>query len=367
MRPLLCLNMIVRNESSVILRCLKSVENWVDGIFIADTGSTDDTIHKIEEWKNKNNKWGTVVKQDWKNFGHNRTLSLKGAQKWLSQNGFDLKNVYLVFLDADMCFEKGKELLPHLKEADLWFIYQENRIMKYQNLRIAKASISLEVKCPTHEYYDIQTKDIIKKTWEGEGIKDVGDGGCKQDKAQRDIRLLKEGLVEEPTNLRYWFYLANTFKDIGQYTNAIKAYQRRVQSTGWYEELYCAYLYKGDCHISLRQKEEAVYAWLNAYNADPFRPESLCRLAAFYRKDSKHHLSMLYIEKGLEVVEKKSRRMLFQEKPCYEYHLDYELSICAYYVGQRERGKKACERLLKRKDLPSILKKSVQDNSTFYI
>ena len=32
---------------------------------------------------------------------------------------------------------------------------------------------------------------------------DVGDGGCKSDKISRDIRLLEQGIKDEPTNCRW--------------------------------------------------------------------------------------------------------------------------------------------------------------------
>ena len=36
-------------------------------------------------------------------------------------------------------------------------------------------------------------------------IKDIGDGGSKSDKFERDIRLLKKGLEDHPNNDRYTF------------------------------------------------------------------------------------------------------------------------------------------------------------------
>ena len=103
-----------------------------------------------------------------------------------------------------------------------------------------------------------------------------------------------------------------------------------------------------------------------AYNTDPTRPESMVRLAGLYRKDSKHNLAMLYIDMGLQQLKKESDRMLFLEKPCFEYMLDYELSISAFYVGQKKRGKEACLRLLARTDLPDALRESCEKNLKFY-
>ena len=45
----ICLNMIVKNESKVIQRCLESVKGTIDYWVIVDTGSTDGTQQLIKE------------------------------------------------------------------------------------------------------------------------------------------------------------------------------------------------------------------------------------------------------------------------------------------------------------------------------
>ena len=64
----------------------------------------------------------------------------------------------------------------------------------------------------THEYYNIKgsRKEEQLKTLK---INDIGDGGCKEDKFVRDIRLLEEDLKENPNNMRTYFYLANSYKN----------------------------------------------------------------------------------------------------------------------------------------------------------
>jgi len=74
--PLIFLNMIVKNESKIIERCMDNV-SWIDGLVISDTGSTDDTREIIEAWRVRNKKMGAVVQNEWKNFGHNRTVAME--------------------------------------------------------------------------------------------------------------------------------------------------------------------------------------------------------------------------------------------------------------------------------------------------
>jgi glycosyltransferase involved in cell wall biosynthesis len=357
------LNMIVKNESSIIQRCLDNLQ-WVDGFVISDTGSTDNTISIIEEWGRKNNKQGKVCQNPWKNFGHNRTEAIIQAKQWCQAQNFDLTKTYLLFLDADMIFQ-GECLRDSIHLADVWDIRQQNPMIVYANLRAVRASIEIECKCPTHEYYEISTPNIVRQLFEEVAIEDIGDGGCKQDKAERDIRMLKEALLLEPKNCRYWFYLANTHRDVHDFHNAIKAYHIRIELGGWFEEMYCAMIYKGDCHYMLQQYPEAIDIWLRAYQIDPIRGESLIRLATHFRTISQHHTAMLFIDKGLKLP-LPMERQLFVEKPVYDYKFYYELSICAYYIGEMERGKLACSLLLRNPQVPSSFVESIQNNMKFY-
>ena len=358
------LNMIVKNESSIIQRCLNNLQ-WVDGFVISDTGSTDNTIFLIEEWGRKNNKQGIVCQNPWKNFGHNRTEAIIQAKQWCQAQHFDLTKTYLLFLDADMIFQ-GESLRDSIHLADVWDIRQQNPMIVYANLRAVRASIEIECKCPTHEYYEISTPNIVRQLFEDLAIEDIGDGGCKQDKAERDIRMLKEALLLEPKNCRYWFYLANTHRDVHDFHNAIKAYHIRIELGGWFEEMYCAMIYKGDCHYMLQQYPDAIDIWLRAYQIDPIRGESLIRLATHFRTISQHHTAMLFIDKGLK-LRLPTERQLFVEKPVYDYKFYYELSICAYYIGEMERGKLACSLLLRNPQVPSSFLESIQNNMKFYI
>ena len=358
------LNMIVKNESKIIERCLDTAR-WVDGFFISDTGSTDDTIEIIENWGKRNNKIGAVVKNEWKNFGHNRTEAILQAKEWCRQNNLDLQKTYLLFLDADMMFA-GECLRQSVHLSDVWDIRQQNPAIVYANLRVVRASVDIVCKCPTHEYYEIRTPNIVRKVFDGAAIDDIGDGGSKGDKTERDIRMLKEALTTDPKNCRYWFYLANSYRDCQDFHSAILAYHNRIDIGGWFEETYCALVYKGDCHYVLKQFPEAIECWLKAYDVDPKRGESLIRLSIHFRTIAQNQTAMIFIDKGLK-LSLPTERQLFVEKTIYEYRFLYELSICAYYTDDSERGKIACSMLLENPHLPEPLVESTKKNLDFYM
>jgi glycosyltransferase involved in cell wall biosynthesis len=93
--PSICLNMIVKNESKIILRLLESVYTLIDSFCICDTGSTDNTIQIIQLFFKEKKIPGKIFEEPFRDFGYNRTFSLNSC--------IDVQNAdYILFLDADM-------------------------------------------------------------------------------------------------------------------------------------------------------------------------------------------------------------------------------------------------------------------------
>ena len=94
---------------------------------------------------------------------------------------------------------------------DVYLLLQGCETFMYKNVRIVRNNRGMHYWGVTHEYVvipDGNTSDVMD--WRRVFIKDIGDGGSKSDKFERDIRLLKKGLEDKPNDERYTFYLANT-------------------------------------------------------------------------------------------------------------------------------------------------------------
>lgn len=378
------LNMIVKNESKTIERCLESVKDWVDGICICDTGSTDETLAILNTWKKERNMENFFVKSEpWVDFGHNRTLAIDFAHSVIPIE--ERKDWYLLFLDADMeltiqtiqsiqTIQKEEEksmwdknsIFDDFKQQvlptfDIWYTLQKLHTLSYTNIRWVRASMKVECKGPTHEYYDILTKEAtISTTPDWLIIEDRGDGGSKQDKFKRDVQLLKKALEKEPSNTRNWFYLANSYRDLGENEQACHAYTQRLKLGGWKEEMYMSLIYLGDtlCRFKeLSYDVQAIKAWLDAFDIQPNRVEALYRLCRYYRIQKRYQLAKLFYDKGMEICSSTSFHNfttfslfpLFYEHDIEKYLWKFELSIFAYYLSQgseKEKGRKACQDLL---------------------
>ncbi|WP_375781119.1 tetratricopeptide repeat protein [Bradyrhizobium sp. ma5] len=76
---------------------------------------------------------------------------------------------------------------------------------------------------------------------------DHASGANRGDKSERDIRLLEAALEREPDNARYWFYLAWSYRDAGQYAEAAATFAKRAETEGWDEEAWMARLQHARC------------------------------------------------------------------------------------------------------------------------
>lgn len=330
-KPFLCLNMIVKNESKIIKRLLDSVVSIIDSYCICDTGSTDNTIEIIRQYFQSKNIPGEVFEIPFRDFGYNRTKALERAKNW---------GQYALLLDADMILE----ISPKFKKSDIvldaYHVKQKNSVLDYYNTRIVRTDRDITCVGVTHEYYNIPPccKHARLDTLE---INDVGDGGCKSDKFERDIRLLRKGLLDEPKNERYCFYLANSYRDLGTVTGnhsylqkAIKWYKKRLEMGGWDEELFMCCLEIGNICLKIKEPERAVYWWIEAWMHRKTRAESLYQIIKYYReKDARHAYLAAHFYNIAKNIPYPSQDQLFIQKAVYDYLLDYEYSILAYYMG----------------------------------
>ena len=74
----ICLCMIVKNEVTVIERCLRSVMGFIDRWVIVDTGSSDGTQALVRETLQAIP--GELHERPWQDFGHNRSEALRLAR-----------------------------------------------------------------------------------------------------------------------------------------------------------------------------------------------------------------------------------------------------------------------------------------------
>jgi tetratricopeptide (TPR) repeat protein len=281
----------------------------------------------IQTYFNEKKIPGKVVFEPFKNFCYNRNFAMQSAIGMSD---------YLLFMDADMMLEIKQFDKKILGKADTYHLLQGNDSFYYQNVRIVKNNGLYSYAGVTHEYINTPANSTLASISKNMlFIRDIGDGGAKSDKFERDIRLLTQGIKDEPSNVRYYFYLANSYYDHGDHDLAIDIYKKRIEMGGWNQEVWYSYYRTGLCHKHKGNMPAAIYSWMNGYDYLPERLEGLYEIINHYRNSSKHKLCFNFYQLAQNILKKNDNidGYLFLHKDVYSFQILYEFTIIALYVG----------------------------------
>lgn len=328
--------MIVKNESKIIERCIKSVYHLIDTWCIIDTGSTDGTQEIIKNLLK--DKPGELIERPWVNFGHNRNEALRLGEKW---------GDWLLLIDADMVLmDEGFDKAQLNPSLDGYTMLQDNHGTRYDNFRLVNAKRNWQCIGVTHEFYSpadgIRSQKKLSEIW----FLDISDGGSKSDKFERDIRLLTQGLIDEPNNHRYMFYLAQSYRDVQDFENAITWYTKCAETSTWDEEAWYSAYMVGWCMSHLNKPiQDVSVALFKAWMTRPWRIEPVFHLALQFKKLQLWE-NAYQLLKNAASAEYPHRDQLFIAADLYEGASVDEFSVAAYYVGKYEESHKAAMRLI---------------------
>jgi hypothetical protein len=96
---------------------------------------------------------------------------------------------------------------------------------------------------------------------------------------------LETALLTEPDNTRYVFYLAQAYRDAGDYELATRHYRRRTEMGGSKEEIWVSLYMIARTHEFINHPRAVlVEEYLKAFQFDPLRAEPLYRIGALFRR-----------------------------------------------------------------------------------
>lgn len=364
----ICLCMIVKNEIKILKDCFNSIVDYLDYWVICDTGSTDGTQKFIENYFKEKNIQGELHQDNWVNFGYNRSKSLEKAYR---------KADYLLLLDADFVVNIiSKNFKTQLSNENIgYYILQNSGSINYRNLLLVSGKIKWKYIGVTHEYIT-SNETHSKQKFDLINVTHTCLGNNRKDKFTRDIALLEMGVKDEPNNARYCFYLAESYKNIGNNERAIIWYKKRVEMGEFAEEVYYSLYSIGVCkernwrsRIANSMKiegdfeKEILYDYLKAFNYRPTRLEALYKILHYYRIKKEYTKAFGYGIMGYNV--EYPNDLLFIEKDIYEYKFIDELSISAYYVGFYQLSYDLTSLLLNEKKYPKHYRARLYKNLKF--
>ena len=355
-----CLNMIVKNESKILARCLESVAPWISYYVIGDTGSTDGTPDLIRDFFNVRKIEGEIHSFSFENFEQARNQALELCR--VSEGNFQ----HILLTDADMELVVDDPLFRARLTSPVYMVRQVSGI-SYDNVRLLHRALLPEARYVglTHEYLHIP--GIPPARLDGVWFRDHEEGSSRTEKTERDIRLLKESLEKDPGNARSMFYLAQTLRDKREYRDAIKYYKQRIQAGGFAEEVWYSRYAIAICHRELGNWQDMVWEALTAYQDRPTRAEPLLLLASYYRSKGQNALATLMAETGTRIP--RPADSLFVEDHVYGHAFKQELSIAGFYsphAKDKERARRLCLELATDRSAPEYIRDTAVHNSAFY-
>ena len=357
--------MIVKNEAHIIVDTFDNILKYIPLTYwiISDTGSTDGTQDIIKKFFEEKGIPGELHQDEWKDFGHNRTLALRHA---------DGKADYVWMIDADDIFS-GTIEFPEVMDADGYVLRIGKPDFSWWRTQIFRVESKWEYKGVLHEYPACQKEKPILVKLESPYRVDARTLGARNvgitaiEKYSRDAITLEKALVDEPENTRYQFYLAQSYFDSQQYEKAIASYKKRAEMGGWGEEIYYS-LYRVAISRALldRPWPEILSSFLDAYNYRPQRIESLVHISQILRQKYNQPAAAFIFARQAAETPFPQEEILFVPDIIYRFHALDEVSATAYYAGRPEIGYLASKKLLEENRVPPDQLDRIQTNFNQY-
>lgn len=346
-----CLNMIVKDETPVIRRCLASVKPLIDYWVIVDTGSSDGTQEMIREFMKEIP--GELHERPWVNFAHNRNEAL------LLGKG---KALYLLFIDADEELSYTQDFkLPPL-DKDFYYIKTSYGGMEYNRVQLINNNLDWNWVGVVHEALhspQAKTSDVLQGVINI--VRPEGNRSKDPQKFQKDAAAIEKALKDDPTNTRYTFYLAQSYRDGGELEKALTTYEKRVLMGGWDQEIFWSMLQIGLLKERLEKDPiEIINSYKKAHVYRPSRLEPLYYLSRYERKLNHHAESYQASSKGLTL--KKPNDLLFVENWIQDYGMLLEYSVSAYWTERYIESLVASNALLANPSIPQNVRECVEKN-----
>lgn len=342
----ICLAMIVKNEIHNMRKCLESVKDIINYWVICDTGSTDGTQQFIKDLMAEWNIPGELHERPWVDFATNRTESLKLSRP---------KGDYTLVMDADDYLEiTGDKAVTKNLKFDQYHLKIMHGGLEYSRVQLVRNEYEWKYVGVLHEYLD-GPKDIkmfpaivLNNVLIRAAASDTRNGFSGQKKYISDALILEKALLDDTIDAglksRYYFYLAQSYRDAGMHERSIIAYQQRAECGGWEEEVYYAkYMIARLKTILQRKEEEVIDAYLKAWEYRPSRADALFDLVIYLRDKERFALAWAFVNIGVKIPPTKDS--LFVRTDIQQWRMVDEYSILAARTGNKDEAIRAAKTL----------------------
>jgi glycosyltransferase involved in cell wall biosynthesis len=369
-----CFLAIVRDESSVIERCLESVKNMATSYLVCDTGSKDDTVSKIETTMKSYKIPGEVISKKWSSYGEIKNyLWSVSLEHPLTR---DAK--YICWLNADEVFitdpkdylsypskEVSKELYEYLegRKENVFRLGERYNVVECQGCHIARNNQRYVWNLPYKEYlsgpsYSETYLDLLwVKVFHFPESPSSSYLSQKMERIRLKVDLILQWLDSNPKHQdvpRMTFYLAELYVNISP--EAITFYKQVVASPLITQEKYIAILRLASLVEDMAYR---LYLWIVAQQMFPKRLEAYYDMMMYYHNAGEHQRAA-----GVFYSATTTRTPpldgLFIRRNIYDYLFDYNASVSFFNIGEYRKALEIGGELVSRGLYPSQIEKPLK-------
>lgn len=379
---------LTANSQDIIGDALRSVVDWVDACVVIDTGISDRTLEVARAIAGDK----LLVREfPWiDDFSAARNFALEAAN--------DVGADWAVTVDTDeRLVLDGLDVRAMLSTQAAGILYVESDTREYSKERFFRLPTSTKWSGPTHEAL-LGAGEVGTATLQAVHFRELlKDDVAVSRKFERDIAILERHTRQHPGDPRWHYYLGDSYRHVHRYHDAIAAYEACAALHGWDEESAWACYQAAQCHLALGELERAIEScaaglsrhagiaelpWLAASASNQLGNHAQAvywaRLAIAWGsyggagssvpRIGFRHLPGLY-EGPYDVLRSalgalgnaqaaseaehhfhlaRAARLRLSAEPGGPSALEPDLSVAihSYYVGRRDEGLQACERLL---------------------
>lgn len=329
---------IVKDEARYVGRMIASAAPFASRTILVDTGSTDDTIRIARE------AGAEVQERAWVDFGTSRSELLelaRGSADWL------------LTLDADMTVEIDPDFEPD-PAVEAYLIRLSLNGLNWRLPLLVRGDLPWRSVGVVHEYLALPDRQYVGV--QTDKVRVTVEDRSSPAKSKWHAELLQAALARDPDDPRTVFYLAQTYRDLGD-PRALAMYERRIGMGGWDQEVFYA-RYRA---ALLRPWPERADALLAAWESRPHRLEPLHDLVSELNRRDLHHAAYALTAVSPAPCED----ILFVHPAPWRWGMLFERAIAAWWVGERDEAARINRHLLSLPDLPDPIRAAVERNATF--
>jgi hypothetical protein len=339
---------IVKDEAPTIGRFLDALRSYVHSYTILDTGSEDGTQQAIRDCLGSVPVEWRMRQEPFVSFGSARTRLLEWAR-----GGED----WLLMLDADMTVEwtPGWEPDPSVEAYAISVRCRQSPEFEWRMPLLLRGDLPWKSVGSVHEYTTLP--DRLPAMVPTDAVRVTVEDRSSPEKTKRYAALLEAEVAADPDNSRAVFYLAQTYREMGD-LRAAAMYGRRIEMGGWDQETYYA-MYRRALLLAWPLSLEALLA---AWEFRPARLEALHAAISELNRRSQHRTA--YALASAVEGHRTSGDSLFVHSDVWAWGMDFERSIAAWWVGERDESR-AIGRALLERSLPDNVRDAVVRNLSY--